>query len=69
MPILADKMTGDDIIGTRQGFREGKEACPSTQQVTTPRVATNVNHEQKFIVNRLDEVRQIEDHRLRHRAG
>ena len=62
MPILADKMTGDDIIGTRKGFREGREACPSTQQVTTPRVATNVNHKQKFIVNGLvgvDEVRQI----------
>ena len=62
MPILADKMTGDDIIGPRDGLREGTEACPSTQQVTTPRVATNVNHEQKFIVNGLvglDEVRQI----------
>ena len=64
-PILADKMTGDDIVGTRiglEGFREGTEACPSTQQMTTPRVATNVNHEQKFIVNGLvglEEVRQI----------
>jgi len=62
MPILTDEMTGDDIIELRRGFREGREACPSTQQMTTPRVATNVNHEQKFIVNGLvglEEVRQI----------
>ena len=62
MPILADKMTVDDIIRTRQNFEVGSEACPSTEQVTTPRVATNLNHEQKFIVNGLvglEEVRQI----------
>ena len=59
LPILADKISADDIIGRFQGFQQGHEACPSTQQVMTPRVATNVNHEQKFIVNGLDDVRQM----------